>query len=74
MTLDMQESTEAEYISAPAAARILGFKDGRTAIRLAELGEIKAYRLKGERTRWRFDKASVEAARDRYFGTERLAS
>lgn len=76
MTLNMQsDPVEAiDWIGAPEAASILGYKDGRTAIRLAELGELTALRSPGRRARWRFDRASVEAARDRYTRAERIAS
>lgn len=55
---------EIEYVSTGAAARILGYTDTRSVIRLIDMGEITGYRAPGGH--WRLVKADVVAARDRF--------
>jgi len=68
----MQSEVVVEYVTTGDAARMFGYKDSRSIVRLVERGEIAGYRTPGGH--WRLRRDSVLEAYDRYQSAVRQAS
>lgn len=55
----MSTTNATVYITTPTAASMLGYRDPRSVIRLAKMGELQGHQTPGGH--WRIDRDSVEA-------------
>lgn len=67
-----KDDAPADFITTGEAARLLGYTDTRSIVRLIDLAEITGHRTPGGH--WRVDRESVLGARDRFRNGQRVAS